>query len=275
MADAEESDDEHRGLAPRTPPSHQRRLHLQSYRPRRREDSDDENASLSPPASPSLSLSSLGLSPLSPLRHPLSPPTLAPSSPLYPQSESDNPGPDHGDHEDVAQDSRDVLVQRLNDLAARLSRRRHHVQDESIGILHAKVDELEHVLSTPDYSSGTTGDPRPSRLPSLSPADDGQYGSNHDWDTSPDNQLQSDVSGLALLTRSSPSAKTRIDRQAGAKARPRASKMTAAQAEQMAAEAHGLYKSLEVVISNLRDRQEETEASWPGPPSPPHSRRLC
>lgn len=266
MADAEESDGEHGYPAPRTPPSQHRRLRSgPSYRPRRRDDSDDDGdddklPSLSPPASPSLSLSSLGLSPLSPLRRPFSPPTLAPSSPLYPQSESDNPGPDNEDHEDIAQDSRAALVQRLNDLAARLSRRQHRVQDESIDILHAKVDELEHVLSTPDYSSGTTGGLRPARRQSLSSADDGQDGGSHDLASShPD--LPSNVSSLASLIRPSPSAKTRADRQAGAKAKPRASKMTATQAEQMAAQAQGLYKSLEVVISNLRDRQEETEAS--------------
>ncbi|KAI1117461.1 hypothetical protein F5Y14DRAFT_402702 [Nemania sp. NC0429] len=258
MADADEPDDEHGRSTPHTPPSHQRRLRSEPSRARYRDDGDDDDdASLSPPASPSISLSSLGLSPLSPLRRPLSPPTLAPSSPLYPHSESGSPGLSHRRHDDAAQDSRAVLVQRLHDLTLQLSQRHRHLHDESIDILHAKVDELEHVLSTPDYSSGTTGDSRPSRLPSRGSADNGQDGSDHERRPShPDNLL---LASLASPTRPSPSAKTRADCQAGAKADSCASKMTLAQAEQVAAEAQGLHRSLEVVISNLRDRQEETE----------------
>lgn len=234
MADIpEESDDEHASSVP--------------YRPHRRDDSDVSTTHLSPPASPSMSPSSLEMSPLSPLRRPFSPPTLAPSSPLYPQSDSDHLGLDDRDHEDIAEDGRDVLVRRLNNLVARL-RREHHVKDESIHALHAKVDELENVLYTRDYLSKT--------------GYNDQDGSNLSGEpTHPDNLLPSGMSSLASATRPSPSANARVDDQANSKAKSRASKMTIAQAEQVIVEAQDLHKSLEVVISNLRDRQEETEAS--------------
>ncbi|KAI0449598.1 hypothetical protein F5B21DRAFT_508980 [Xylaria acuta] len=246
MAD-KDSDDEHGSPPPppHTPP--QRRARPEPHHPYRRDDSDTASPThLSPPASPSMSLYSLRMSPL---------------SPLFPQSNSDYLDPDHVDHEDIAQDSRDVLVQRLNDLAARLSQQ-NHVEGESINVLHAKVDELESVLYIPDYSSERGA--RPSGPSPLSQADDDQDGSNLSWEPPhPGSLLPSDVSSLASPTRLSPSAKTGVDHQGRAKAKSRASKMTVAQAEKVVAEAQDLHKSLEVVISNLRDRQEETEASSP------------
>lgn len=47
--------------------------------------------------------------------------------------------------DDITQDSRDVLVQRLNDLAQRLSG--SNVRTENIEALHAQVDAMEKVLS--------------------------------------------------------------------------------------------------------------------------------
>ncbi|KAI1153099.1 hypothetical protein F4825DRAFT_416393 [Nemania diffusa] len=250
MADTEGSDDDHGSPAPQTPPPRRAHPELSHPHPHRRDNR-------SPPASPSMSLSSLEMSPLSPLRRQFSPPSLAPSSPLYPQSESDQLGPDRGDHESIAQDSRDALVQRLSDLAVRLSRQQH-VEDESIDVLHAKVNELESVLSATGHPSKTKT--RPPRLPPLSFEDDGQDRSGLSWEPPhPDNMLLSDVSSLASPTRPSPLAKTKVRRRTDAKAESRSAKMTVAQAEKVIAEAQGVYKNLEVVISNLRDRQEETE----------------
>ncbi|KAI1428750.1 hypothetical protein F5Y12DRAFT_629797 [Xylaria sp. FL1777] len=243
----EESDDDHGGTPPRTPPQ-QLLARPVLYRPHGWDDSDVSSTThLSPPASPpSISPYSLGMSPLSPSRRQFSPPTLAPSSPLYPQSDSDHPGPDHGHHEDVAQDSRDVLVQRMNDLVARLGQERH-VKDGNIHALHAKVDELEKVLYTRDHSSKKT-------------RYDDRDGSNHSWKPPhPANLLPSDMSRPDSPRRPSPSAKGRAAHRANKKAKSRASNLTVAQAEQVIAEAQDLHKNLEVVISNLRDRQEETE----------------
>ncbi|KAJ2994172.1 hypothetical protein NUW58_g1627 [Xylaria curta] len=202
----------------------------------RRDDSDASAAHFSPPASPSMSLYS-GMSPLSPLRRRFSSHSIAPSSPLYPHSESDHLGPEHRGHEDITHDSKDVLVQRLNDLAAALGRQ-HRTKDESISVLHAKVDELENVLYNPSYTSKT--ETRPPLLPSLASRANDQDGSSFSWEPPhPDTLLLSDIASLASPTRPSPSTKPG--------------------AEQVVVEAQSLYKGLEVIISNLRDRQEETE----------------
>ncbi|KAI8947396.1 hypothetical protein F4801DRAFT_560834 [Xylaria longipes] len=229
MAD-KDSDDEHGSPAPHTP---QRRARPEPHHPYRGDDSDVASpTNLFPPDSPSVSPYSLRMSPL---------------SPLFPQSTSEYLDPDHGDNED----SRDVLVQRLNDLAARLSQQ-HHVEDENINILHAKVDELENVLSEKEA--------QPPQLPPLSPGDDDQGGSNLSWEPPhPGSMLPSDVSSLASPRQPSPSVKIGVDHKAHKKAKSRASRVAVAQAEQVVAEAQDLHKNLEVVISNLRDRQEETE----------------
>ncbi|KAI0552801.1 hypothetical protein F4679DRAFT_533943 [Xylaria curta] len=238
MADRNSSDDEHGSRPP------QRRARPEPHHPYGGDDSDAASPThLSPPASPSMSLYSLRMSPL---------------SPLFPQPDPDRLDLGHGDHEDATQDSRDVLVQRLNDLAARLTKQ-GYVKNGDINVLHAKVDELENVLYTPeDASKRETRSPGP---PPLSLDDDGdQDGSNHSWGPPhPGSPLPSDAFSLTLPRPSSLSAKTEVDHQAERKAKSRASKLTVAQAEQVLAEAQDLHKSLEVVISNLRDRQEETE----------------
>ncbi|ROW03967.1 hypothetical protein VSDG_00823 [Cytospora chrysosperma] len=58
---------------------------------------------------------------------------------------------DDDDDDDVTQDSRDVLVQRLNDLAGRLGAA-DKVRGGDVGALHAHVDAMERVLS-----AGSTG----------------------------------------------------------------------------------------------------------------------
>jgi hypothetical protein len=103
------------------------------------------------------------------------------------------------------------------------------------------------------------------RLSALSPRSD-QEESDLSWRAPPPADLQlSDVSSLFSSARPSPLAKTRVDHQSDAKAESHTDKMTVAQAERVVAEAQNLSKDLELVISNLRDRQEETEASPPIP----------
>lgn len=245
MADKEPDDEHGSPPPPHTPP--QRRSRLEPRYPYRRDEGDIASPiHLSPPASPSMSLYSLRMSPL---------------SPLFPPSNSGHLDPEHGDHDDITQDSRVVLVQRLNDLATILLSRQHHVEDESINALHAKVDELENALYTQDYSS--KGETRPPRLPPTTTGGDDQDGG--DLSLEPlhlDSLLPSDASSLASPKRPSLSIKTGVEHHVPKKAKSRASKMTVAQAKQVLAEAHDLHKSLEVVISNLRDRQEETEARF-------------
>ncbi|KAI8634183.1 hypothetical protein F5Y19DRAFT_461644 [Xylariaceae sp. FL1651] len=201
--------------------------------------------------SPSMSLYSVGMSPLSPLRRQFSPP-MARSSPSYPQSDLNE-----SENEDISLDSKDVLVQRLNDLAARLSQQ-HHVKGHNVNVLHAKVDEMENVLYTHGYPLKTkTQSPR-----TLTWNAEDEGGSDLSWEAGqhPPNPLLSDISSLSSPKRISSSAKTRMENQSDAQAgSAHASKMTVAQAERVIAEAQALHKGLEMVIANLRARQEETE----------------
>ncbi|KAI0203066.1 hypothetical protein F4808DRAFT_51322 [Astrocystis sublimbata] len=257
MADKDSDDESDSPAPPHTPPRRQHRHQHgaepphHSYRP-----SDSTAASptrLSPPASPSMSDYSFSLSPL---------------SPLIPETHPDPLIPELGDGGDAADgDGRIELVQRLNNLAARLIQQQSYVQDGSIDFMHAKVDELEKALFTPDHSlaRGTWR----SGSPSLSPGGEKPEsehepdGSDDSWEEKqphPDSMLPSDVSSLASPARPAPpSTTTAVDRQASGKAKSQVLGMNKAQAEKVVTETQDLHKNLEVVISNLRDRQEETE----------------
>ncbi|EOO03548.1 hypothetical protein UCRPA7_892 [Phaeoacremonium minimum UCRPA7] len=114
-----------------------------------------------------MSLYQLGIAPLSPLRRqfssPLSGHSLSPPPPSVGADISEEEDEDEGIDDDDAdgsrseatdeltQDSRDVLVERLTDLVQRLSRGDTSVlHDGNISALHAKVDEMETVLAAKD-----------------------------------------------------------------------------------------------------------------------------
>ena len=252
MADTpEDTGNEHDNPVLSTPPQWQ--PHSGSDHPYGRDDayhSDAPSTHQSRPASPSLGPDSLEMPPLPPFRDQFSTPTLPPSSPLYLQSVSTPPNLEHGSHEDIPRDSRVVLAQRLSNLLDEISQ--GHVEDETIHTLHTKVDELESALQRRDKSSKTRGDT--------------QDGTNPSWVLPPtDSLLPSDVSSLASPKRSSPAAvaQVNLDRQANnsSKAGSPALKLTVAQSEKIAAEVQNLREGMEIFMANLRERQEETEAS--------------
>ena len=113
-----------------------------------------------------MSLYQLVIAPLSPLRrqfssplsgHSLSPPPTSAGEGHEAgideeEDDADADGSDGGSGseatDELTQDSRDVLVERLTDLVQRLSRGDTSVlQDANISALHAKVDEMETVLA--------------------------------------------------------------------------------------------------------------------------------
>ncbi|KAI0882528.1 uncharacterized protein GGS22DRAFT_191118 [Annulohypoxylon maeteangense] len=197
----------------------------------------------SPPASPSFSLHSLGMSPFSPMRRQFSSPLARSSSPLH-----SSPEAEHSDEEELVRDSKDVLVQRLNDLATQLSRQDHVKGDDVYG-LHAKVDEMEKVLSTKDHPSGLTPrrTPRRSRPTSLI-----LQNSRNELDPFLGlpklGRMVSSIPNIPLPIQKSSSTQT-IGRQ-----------MSTATSDRIVREAQTLCKELEDVISNLRARQEESDA---------------
>ncbi|KAI1486787.1 hypothetical protein F5X96DRAFT_653442 [Biscogniauxia mediterranea] len=83
----------------------------------------------------------LGMSPFSPLSRQFSSPFAAATSPA--RSVSEELGPE----EDLTQDSKDVLIQRLNDLATRLNHQ-DLMTEGNVLSLHSKVDEMESLLAT-------------------------------------------------------------------------------------------------------------------------------
>ncbi|KAI1210458.1 uncharacterized protein F4807DRAFT_423494 [Annulohypoxylon truncatum] len=196
----------------------------------------------SPPASPSFSLHSLGMSPFSPMRRQFSSPLARSSSPLHSQET------EHSDEEELVQDSKDVLVQRLNDLAAQLSRQDHIKGDDVYG-LHAKVDEMERVLSTKDHHSSVwtpRRTPRRSRPTSLI-----LQNSRNEHDP---------FLGLSKLGRMMPGIPNiPLPIQKSSSTQTTGNPMSAAVSDRIAREAQNLCKELEDVISNLRARQEESD----------------
>ncbi|KAI1817590.1 hypothetical protein GGS20DRAFT_531849 [Poronia punctata] len=221
------------------------------------DDLNNENVApmrLSPPISPlaSPSLSPYSSSPLLPLhRRPFSTPVIKTSSP-FPQSDEDS---ESDSDRDITQDETDILVQRLNRLALRLSRQRH-TKGQNINTLNTKVAELEDILNTPGGLSrpGT----RRGNFRRPSPGED--YDGESSWEGNYlDSARPSNMSSISSSTRTSPGAKAAVNKEDSAGTKARASKLTVTEAEQVIAEAKVLHENLEAVMANLRDRQEETE----------------
>lgn len=201
----------------------------------------------SPPASPSLSFHFLGRSPFSPLRHQ----TTAHHASHVPSPRS----PDG--LLDVAQDSKDVLIQRLNDLAARLSAE-DEVEGESVDTMHTKVDELEHVL-THGWGNGPRRHRRNQSSLSLSAGSSDQNSGNprSTW-------LKSRLSEMALPQPSPPSEALREqgeEIQQISRGQQTDKEPNSQYADQILAQAQMLQNSLEAVVANLKSRQEEQEVS--------------
>ncbi|KAI1431802.1 hypothetical protein GGR50DRAFT_677625 [Xylaria sp. CBS 124048] len=247
MIDLGELDDDYDILEPPHIPQQRlpRHTRLSSNHSHRRLTSNASTSNQFPAGPPSMSPAA---SPLSPLRRRLSPLTMSPSSPLYPQWTRNQAN--------TAQPSRDALAQRLNALAMRLSQE-DNVEDESINLLHAKVDELENVLHSPDayqHRTETSPGPRPFN-PEVDPDE-----SDIDWMAPyPTNLLPSDASSISSTLLPSPPAKTRVGHQDDTREEPHAPRMTVAQTERVIEEANNLREQLENIIANLCDRQEETE----------------
>ncbi|OTA96684.1 hypothetical protein M434DRAFT_8632 [Hypoxylon sp. CO27-5] len=223
--------------APQTPPRNAKVIHhtLSHYAP--------TTPKSSPPASPSLSLYSLGVSPLSPMRRQFSSSFVKPSS-LHP------PEPDHSEQDDLVQDSKDVLVQRLNDLATQLSQQ-DHLKEDSVYGLHAKVDEMERVLSRRDYPLRRT--PQRSR-PSSSKSEHERF-----WGSLSPGRIIPSISNVPLPTQKSSSTQTSEEHFDGHRANgSQKNQMSAVQAARVVEEAQRLNKELEDVTISLRARQEDT-----------------
>ncbi|KAI0378314.1 hypothetical protein F5Y04DRAFT_153419 [Hypomontagnella monticulosa] len=204
----------------------------------------------SPPVSPSLSLHSLGMSPFSPARRQF--PSPLARSPSYLQGSE----MERSEKDDLVRDSRDVLIQRLNDLVAQISQQ-DHLKEDNINGLHAKVDEMERAITTRNYSSRRT--PWRTRPTSLE-LHDSESEHNSFWGSLTPGRMVPSISNLPLHTRTSSATQTdekssNIPRAGPAKGR----QISPAQADLIVAEAQNLCKELENVASGLRARLEESD----------------
>ncbi|KAI1373761.1 hypothetical protein F4677DRAFT_188531 [Hypoxylon crocopeplum] len=229
--------------APQTPPRNAKAEHYpwSSHH-------DAATPKSSPPASPSLNLHSLGMSPFSPMRRQFSSPFTRSSSSLHPTDA------EHSEQEDLVQDSKDVLVQRLNDIAVKLNQQ-DDLREDSVHNLHAKVDEMERVLSTRDHPFPRR--PQGSR-PNSSMLQHSTMEGDPFWGSLTPGRIPS-IPNIPLPTQKSSSTQTEeVPVTSSTKAR-REPRMSQAQASRVVAEAQDLARGFEDVISSLRARQEESD----------------
>ncbi|KAI1873403.1 hypothetical protein JX265_005025 [Neoarthrinium moseri] len=209
----------------------------------------------SPPASPSVSLRSLRMFPLSPLQRRFSA-SYARSS-QSPRSDADGVN-----HREIDADSRDVLVQRLSDLAVRLNSD-DEVQGNSLNAMHAQVDDLEAVLSR-DSRSSTGRHRRNHSFISQDGHDHDVFSATlgHTWlNLHPPNKISTNTTSAAPLRPEEISQSTKADSQGSAVPDSR-------RVEHILNEAKNLQETLESVIGSLKARQEEQEVMWTDLPAP-------
>ena len=190
--------------------------------------------------SPALSLYSLGMPQFSPLRlHFASSPLLHSAASVVHESERDR-----------TQDSRDVLVQRLNDLVQKLSGD-DDVAEAGVDALHATVDELETIVK----KNSVSGAPRKHTRGKLSID---SHSSRHSGlsarPASP--HWARPHSAHEILRPMTAGSTIESFRQAKHALPPK----TAPQhAEKVLAEAQRLHRSLQAVVMSLKARQEEQD----------------
>ncbi|XXG97017.1 Dihydrosphingosine phosphate lyase [Hypoxylon texense] len=250
-SDADPDSSPHRP-APQTPTRNANAEH-HPWSPHHDHDAFTPNKS-SPSGSPSMSLHSLGMSTLSTMRRQLSAPFLrSPSSSLHLQDT------EREEHEEIVRDSKDVLVQRLNDLAAQLSQQ-DYLEEGNVNGLHAKVDEMERVLSTrSDSSRRRTQRSRPTSM-----ILQGSTSSRDSfWGPLTPGQIMPSIPNTTLPAMQSSSTQTTEESpmpSATGTETANKSRTSPVLANRVVKEAQNLCKELEAVAMSLRARQEESDA---------------
>ncbi|KAI1388727.1 uncharacterized protein F4822DRAFT_429343 [Hypoxylon trugodes] len=203
----------------------------------------------SPPASPSLSLHSLGMSPFSSIRRQF------PSH--FARSPSSLHETERSEQEDLVQDSKDVLVQRLNDLAAQLMRQ-DYLKEENVYSLHTKVDEMERALSTREHPSRRTL--RRSRPTSLALPNSSSSARDSLWGSLTPGRIVPSISNVPLSSQRSTSTQTDESLEGARIVAAEGSRISRAQADQIVAEAQNLSKELEGHIHEMLIMRAERAA---------------
>lgn len=189
--------------------------------------------------SPALSLYSLGVPQFSPLRlHFTSSPLLHSAASVAHESERDR-----------TKDSRDVLVQRLNDLVAKLSGD-DDVAEAGVDALHATVDELETIVK----KNSVSGSRRHTRGKLSTDSHSSRHSALSRRPASP--PWARPHSAHEILRPMTAGSTFESFRQAK---RPLPPKVAPHHAEKVLAEAQRLHRSLQAVVMSLKARQEEQD----------------
>lgn len=207
--------------------------------------------SFSPLASPSMSLPSLGMSPFTPSRRQVSPPYMGSSS-------SSRSGTPYRNQNDSPLGSKITLIQRLTDLAMKVNQE-HRGEDGSLNKLHAMMDQMESVLTDhSQHRDAELGNSEHIKSPSRK-----TNGNTVPRPQTPKKAMH-DVSTPVSPTKPSPSSNTSHGDKNEDEPQPGcAAKIYGVDAERIVAEAQSLCKGLEAIATNLRARQEESDASLP------------
>lgn len=219
--------------------------------------------SISSPASPAMSLHSFIMSPLSPFspmrrQFSASPELRRPST-----AEHEDPQ----DEDDAPEEDKDILIQRLNDLASRLASGGLHGKE--IESMHAQVDGLERMVD--DGLKGRTLRPRDSTHSSAGSQQ--EHRGSFSRPLSPIwPRVRFDLPPSPSLQAAVPSLQTAEEASAIEEEEPEAPREESPHLQQLLDEARGLEGSLEIVLDHLRARQEEQEVIIIVTPSRPWSR---
>ncbi|RYP46146.1 hypothetical protein DL768_007621 [Monosporascus sp. mg162] len=230
--------------SPRTPPRNN--LDRRRISPRKDGTATPE---VSPLASPSMSLPSLGMSPLSPLPRQILSPFMDPS--CSPRSAANR-----FNEQGLMQDGKHVLIRRLNDLAAKIDRG-DGGGDESLNRLHAMMDEMESVFADHGrHRELELGRPKPS---GSAPRDPG--GDPPARELQRPEQIMQDRANTLIPAKSPSSSKesevAHLDRETSL---GHDDALSAVDAERVVAEAQNLCRGLEVHIHDLLIMRAERAA---------------
>lgn len=187
-------------------------------------------------------------------------------------SSRDSPSNNEDDDDDLTQDSKDVLVDRLNDLLKRLSAG-GSLGGANITTLHAKVDEMEKVLASDHHkpSRPTRVRQRPSILQLASPLPIVRSSSSP---KTPEEQHHPDYWGFSRTPPRQQLASPFYERSSPAKRAEQSltnfqtetldeedePRISSEVADSLVTEAEKLCTELSAVVKNLQDRREESDA---------------
>jgi hypothetical protein len=190
-----------------------------------------------------MSLHFIGIRDFPVLHRQFSTPKNSPKSPNFRLSEN----PTSTSTQDLARDSKDVLIQRLNDIALRLVTG-ENLKDEDITALHIDVDRMERVMRS------TTGSHREESLP-------GGRSRSSTTTISRDNEddpFWPPFSPSRKVTMRLPDSPTRSSPSNSLHHPPKSHDMSPQKAALLAQEADSLREALSHIIAELKARREES-----------------